>query len=194
MPSLVQNYRKRVVETRLEKFYSAFSQAGQLSIAEHGETNNWVLPNSGWTGSETKRFFETYYKPYLRLAKYCGTDVNKGCSYGWIDAHAAVVKFITEDGVSVGTVWGNALVFYVDVNAKQGPNKSGVDRFMFQLDGRSGSLMPYIWEAPGVEYDDNWNCKSRKCYMDVCKAAPADCAGLIRYDGWKIKDDYPIKF
>ena len=41
MPALVQNHRNKVVETRLEKFYSTMNQAVLLSEAANGDKKEW---------------------------------------------------------------------------------------------------------------------------------------------------------
>ncbi len=46
IPSLVQKYKERETVTRVKEFYSAFSQAYQLAILEHGTFDQWGLGDS----------------------------------------------------------------------------------------------------------------------------------------------------
>ena len=49
IPTLIQNYRKKVIENKLVKVYSLMNQAIKLSTIENGETSTWktfgISPN-----------------------------------------------------------------------------------------------------------------------------------------------------
>lgn len=38
------------------------------------------------------------------------------------------------------------------------------------------------------------NSQNRTNYKLACETVPENCAGLIQFDGWEIKDDYPFKY
>lgn len=42
LPTLIQNYKNRVVETRLKKFYSTMNQAVLMAEAQYGDKKNMV--------------------------------------------------------------------------------------------------------------------------------------------------------
>lgn len=83
IPTLIQNHRNQVVETRLKKFYSTINQAVQLAEAEYGDKKIWwqnkvTAPNSDVTEindnvieyrNESKRLFDKYLRPYLQITK-----------------------------------------------------------------------------------------------------------------------------
>ncbi len=47
IPSLVQKYQERVTVTKLKKVHSVLNNALRLSVAKHGEINNWGLGLAG---------------------------------------------------------------------------------------------------------------------------------------------------
>ena len=47
IPSLVQKYQERVTVTKLKKVHSVLNNALRLSVANHGEINNWGLDLTG---------------------------------------------------------------------------------------------------------------------------------------------------
>ena len=47
IPTLVQNYRQHVVETRLQKFYTTFNQAITMAEAQYGDKKEWYWDASG---------------------------------------------------------------------------------------------------------------------------------------------------
>ncbi len=68
IPTLVQGYKKQVVETRLQKFYSTMKQAVELSKIDNGETRTWELATED-TADEKEKFWNTYFAPYVSVLK-----------------------------------------------------------------------------------------------------------------------------
>ena len=48
LPTLIANYQKKVVETRLISFYSKINQAYRMSYAENGDTADWIKKSKFW--------------------------------------------------------------------------------------------------------------------------------------------------
>ena len=84
IPNLMGAYRKRVVETRLKKFYSAINQAIMLSENENGDKKDWVI-------KDTEEFWNLYLKKYLN-------HTNTEDSY---NASRKCKRIYFEDGSSV---------------------------------------------------------------------------------------------
>lgn len=77
----------------------------------------------------------------------------------------------------------------MDVNGKKGPNMAGRDLFVAQLDAKSN------------KFRMNGDGYSMATLMNFCGYDSAErnyrtlyCGALIKANGWKITDDYPIKF
>lgn len=81
LPTVMSNYRKSVVETRLAKFYTIANQAVKLSEVENGPMKYWETPNdivtddgpdvNGSTTIVTSLNVLEWYNKYL--AKYLKT-------------------------------------------------------------------------------------------------------------------------
>ena len=79
LPTLIQNYKKHVVETRLAKFYTTINQAIQMSETVNGDKRYWDELGKGfepddegnpdYTKPEAMAWFEKYLKPYLKYLK-----------------------------------------------------------------------------------------------------------------------------
>ena len=156
MPSLVQKHRERVVVTKLKKNYSTIQQAYLMAIQELGTPDLWNLEMSGT--DDTKNILY-YLKPYLNIAKYCGSEA-KGCwsSYtnslkgGVFTGHETLGRYskaVLSDGSSIltsvqsascGTYSGDVkelCAFYrVDINGTKPPNALGKDVFTFYMTKR----------------------------------------------------------
>lgn len=74
MPSLIQNYRKHVVETRLAKVYSVMNQAIKMTSAEYGEPTVWmkdcgITMAPTCTIEEVEDWFNTYLGKHMNTVK-----------------------------------------------------------------------------------------------------------------------------
>ena len=184
LPSVISNYRKTVVESRLKKFYSTFSQAVKLAEVEYGEVENW--PDIDLTQeSATEDWFNTYLRKHMNVS-----SVER-----MVHDYTVWVKFV--DGGAFGIRFANMnsnvfdMYFYPyakDVDKCQRDSNSqslctGVKYFTFQY--KKTGLQPY--GGFGLQ---------RSKLLDYCSGNPTMsyknfCTGLIFYDGWQIKDDYP---
>lgn len=107
LPSLIQNYKKKLVETKLKETYSILSQMMQSSIAENGESINWKYAKMGDDSYTEDTFFQTYLAEHVKLAYTCPKrtsfdqkEYNKG-----ICRNHNTDEFITQDGAKVN--WSN---------------------------------------------------------------------------------------
>ena len=60
LPTLIANYQKKVVETRLIAFYSKINQAYRMSYAENGDTVDWIETNKSYSYAEMVAWLEQY--------------------------------------------------------------------------------------------------------------------------------------
>ena len=73
IPNLLQSYRKKVVESRLEHSYAQMSQVFRMAEVDHGEMANWISElntstNTTLSTAEMLPFIKTYMMPYLKGA------------------------------------------------------------------------------------------------------------------------------
>lgn len=183
IPVLMSKYRANVAVTRLQKFYSTMQQALAKSEIDNNE------PMSDWTFAtmynydENMTFFETYLKKYLNVLKYKDGDYNPLPIKG--------VQVYLSDGSAF--VLDNFWIAFLP-NAQKLENDAmkalnGRDGFIFWLDKKK-KIIP-----AGYGYDRSALLnKYDACNLKVENDIRRSCAALIMLDGWKVADDYPIKF
>ena len=191
LPQIVHNYKKQEVEAKLKKFYTTMSQAVKLSEVDNGPAYYWTKDArmsdedgviiSNPTGALA--FYERYLAKYLKLIA---------------EPEEGNLKIALSDGSTVSMSIGYCLDMHFDYNGDKGANTLGVDRFDFLLCTEEGynaglsrnkqnpfdAYFPYSCARTGC---------SRTQLLNECKSNQLYCSGLLMYDGWEIKDDYPYK-
>ena len=99
MPALIDNHNKKVVEARLEKFYSSMNQAIRMAELDYGPREYWFEDNSDRTLQE--EWCKKYIIPYMNVTK-TGL-VNQGGSSGG----SAFFTIFFADGSAVSMALGN---------------------------------------------------------------------------------------
>ncbi len=167
MPSLVQNYQKKALETGLKKSYSVLSQAVQRMIEEDGE-----IPSRASVGSTRDNWiaFEKSLSQNLKIVKNCSVygfsnkcisgdsftswfnstykSYNKktlGTAGWWFDDG----MYILADGsfLFLDYSTSNDVLLNIDINGSKAPNALGHDVFLFAIDHETGKLRPYGGES-----------------------------------------------
>ena len=198
MPTLVANYKKKVTVTRLQKFYSTINQSLKLSETVNGAYEIWESVDH--LDSESMlNCWNKYSNGYFN-----GKKVEK-----------------TSDGIFVTASDGSGFGFYnpcdassichhvvfcvdykscksrIDLNSGKiyAYPFDGKNTFLFVMDGEKG-ISPYnINDTGGVSNEEGVRNTLLRCGSYGCaNDKKAYCAALIQYDGWEIKDDYPVKF
>jgi prepilin-type N-terminal cleavage/methylation domain-containing protein len=170
MPVLVANYQKKVIVTRMHKFYSAFNQALKLSEIDNGEISTWKF-GTLYNKASNVIFYETYLKDYFKVIKQDTYYEMKMPIHG--------VRLFLADGSAV-LIDNNWVNFYPVANKTA---KMGKDVFSFNI--TANGLLP---EGHGLSRGGLLlNCKEGTPNI----SAGSWCSALIMNDGWKIKDDYP---
>ncbi len=188
IPTVVRNYQKQQTVVKLKKNYSILNQALNMSEAENGAYSTWdsELLNT------PQKFFETYWKPYLKVQQMCSTP--NYCGYKtptpWQQTVIAGmesimgVQFLLTDGsfILIRTAFGGIenKVSYIlaDINGAKGPNIAGRDVFEFLYDNKG--VLPYCHTKTKSQVDAACKSDSKSC-----------CTDKILREGWEIKDDYP---
>ena len=190
LPTLIANYQKKVVETRLISFYSKINQAYRMSYAENGDTVDWIISDKNYSYNEMLDWLEKYIFPYMKHY-----DV-KQCN-GKTTGQIGVCVTIPDGSLYWFSIDNNGqdVIYFVngvfgDINPR---NKFG---FNFSKRVSFGStykqsmdfLDPYIlnWDGrrESLFTDGTWGCRKG------CTNC-AYCTKLIQLNGWEIPDDYP---
>ena len=184
IPTLISNNNKRIVETRLAKFYSTINQAIELSEVENGPKEKWDTLQ--WNQS-SEEWYAKYLAPYLKTTKVEFSDTNN-----------MTFKVYFPDGSSFIHSAGGAAFYPRQQNAGAGSIKAGRDYFNFDFHPESTSV---YYRNKGFEaFTNNWDGTEAMLRNDStwgCNASNDNkvyCTKLIQENGWKIPDDYPFKF
>ena len=202
MPVLVSNYRKQVVETRLQKFYSTVNQAIKMSEVDNGD-------KMFWTAADSDDFFNKYLKKYLKYLKYENKRV--GTSNDWrliylTDGSAFLFDLYgvwDDDGEQ--TVKTNGGHFIFCPSAKDCENGSernlyGRKQFVFAFWPNEDDSKFGYHKGRGVEpYMAHWDGDEEKLYTSSkygCNEESGNslyCTAVIQHNGWKIPKNYPYR-
>lgn len=196
MPTLIQNYQKHVTVVRLKHFYSLMSQAFEMSRIDHGDYSTWegnefysfacendsskCTSSTNGDGAKQLQWLEKYLLPYIKY-----TEVSSKGRY-------AIVGLPNGSGF---TTYNEHIFFCVkfrDCQAKLETYNSR-DRFIFLMPGPNVSKF-----STYIGHDGKWDGSRDQLINGIgnsvhkCKRGYfGNCAALIQYDGWQIKDDYP---
>ena len=192
IPVVLKEKDKKETITRLQKSYTVFQQSVRMAEIDNGENINWVQGTFGDAVS-TRKYFDTYWAPYLRIATYC--DTAQACGYktgqfyaidgvpAWtVETNANQTSVLLQDG-SVVIVASNTWI-NIDINGGKGPNVFGKDLFAYKL--QNGKLYP-----DGHSYTDGvvtWYCSKTGSHDGDGGSC---CLEKIVRDNWQIKSNYP---
>lgn len=200
IPTLVQNYRKKVVETKLVQFYSTFQQAMQRSEIDNGSIKYF---SQNPTKEDIQEWFNTYIEPYIN---YSSTYIEEAT--GFANSPAIIVLFNNGSAVQLKGTWSNSWLFFPDAkdikldvfqdnNGDEynyyDKNSFGIKIFTFRIDN-AGRLVPYVSNFDASpDIDELKNNPVLGCNPNASQER-AYCTKLIQLNNWKIPEDYPFKF
>ena len=216
IPTLVVNYQKKATATKVRKAYSELAQALKMAQAEHGDPNTWQVIKYSDSAENSEWFVDTYLRPYLKIARDCGTGNEAKTNCHMSSAGVYSYNFILSDGVGISVAaysYGESVQFTLTVNFKD-IRVGGVDDFGFLmlLEDMSKGLLPYGY-TEGVTREEiksgylvNYPDKTHQTDSINIACKPYDgedydedsgtyirhsCTYLLWVDNWEFKDDYP---
>ncbi|MDR1167384.1 MAG: type II secretion system GspH family protein [Heliobacteriaceae bacterium] len=216
MPGLVQNYRKKVWVTQLQKTVNVWENGMKLIMATDGVNR---LSDTEFAAA----YFDNYYssnaldilKEYFNITKTI-VDVYTQEHYfytlaGVDDAtgtqsSSGLNTFYTSDGAQFGYHLRAASgtqpigILTIDVNGNQKPNTFGRDAFWFFIDDRTGGLIPFgskrseeidASNVTSLLYTSDgvntyWNKNAQASGICSKTGYGNTCAARIIDDGWKM--------
>lgn len=201
-PALVQKYRNRVVETRLQKFYSTINQAVNMAELEYGDKKVWYEDMGGNQldshgnpiegSSNIDKWFTKYLAPHIKIIKKT-IESDGRPTYYFADGSALAV---------VHDTWSREWFFYTgnpDKCLKKHPNPYGICAFEFEFYPASTDVKwKYLYNRGFEPVKFNWDGQLSTLYNSSANGCASSdnrafCAAIIQYNGWKIPDDYPVK-
>ena len=218
LPSLINEYKKKEVETRLAHTYSTMTQAFKLAEADNGESQYWTKNIAGSSNisdmSIVDDFLTAYFIPYLnfntKIETIDGYGLKKfGYDIRYFNGYQMNEMRITRLNNGVILFWGMfigrqgicALHIVLDINGTKGPNRIGSDLFDMTYSLYDGEL--FMSGEKNIDGDKLTYSKKQNYQqlLDNCKrtttpdyfAPNYSCGAVIKLNGWKIPKDYPIK-
>ncbi|MDR1327726.1 MAG: type II secretion system GspH family protein, partial [Heliobacteriaceae bacterium] len=199
LPALMQNYKKRVVETKLKKVYNVVNNAIARDVAEYGDYSEWFTNCRDSGGSycsmdDAYAWVQQYFAPYIKTTKI--EKYNKST----LDNPQGILLYFADGSILEVKTYLQDYAYYIDKKALDNP-KRGINMFIFMFNPlRTDSGMSTYTQGKAFEpYAWNWNGTRAQLLSGVYNSCNASqgrifCTKLIQYDGWKIPDDYPFKF
>ncbi len=218
LPALTGAYRRRVIETELQKSYTLLNQLIRRSEAdnESAVTWDWEITNDS---EKTNQFFDKYFAPYLKIVdrkRAYGdkrwysvySSIGEGPSWNYNNVNNGDWVRLADGRAVLLSMWGREDVHYgtwsvvVSSAVRNSHLVSGRDVFAFAIninnDKSSVTVFPNSYR--------DWTCDSleqnRQSFINKCRAVDNSGAGiypehyctmLIYCNNWKIPDDYPVK-
>lgn len=193
IPSLVANHKKSEVTTKLKKIYSVVNQAINLAVSENGDINEWIIycGSSGapiCTSEQAMQWFNTYIGKHMQIIKSETLDggfnlyFNDGSILYIENCIYDMIFYLNKKALNSRVFGKNAFAFRFNPVLFSDQNVNNNAHTIKQ------SFEPYAYSWDGTRD----NLKNNSIYG--CANNGNFCAKLIQYDGWQIKDDYPVKF
>ena len=194
LPTLIANYNKQVVATKLKKFYTIMNQAVKLSEVKYGEFKYWDNTFTGNDADAMEAWWDKYFRPYIKTLK---TDQNGRSLLVYL---ADGTKFAIFNHLVAGldpSVSVSSIHLYFYPNAANRSNIHGKDYFTFYINSYTNKKWAVV-----EPYKFGWNGKrdmllsggSYSCNKNVADGDRHYCTALIQLNNWEIPDDYPFKF
>ena len=206
LPSVIQNYKKQEVLSRLKKSYAVIEQTVKMAEKDYGTITTWPE----WSDSEA--VLHKYFVPYLSGVKEFGKaksevialcyDQNSSMTFDnvfkyysqyvwWTGIHISnpfskgeTSSIALSDGTCIGlnpktdSLGVKPKMIFVDVNgSRRGPNVAGKDLFFFYINS-DGFVKPW-----GDGYQE-------ALLKNLCNSQSSSkgytCAARIIREGWQI--------
>ncbi len=189
MPALIANHKKKSTAVKVKKAYSIVSQALTRAQLDYGGMETWEYLSFSDDKVEERRnaskmFAAIYLKPYVNAIRYEENSTKKVNNL-----NMTTPQIYLSDGTSLFINTGGCYDILVDINGDKNPNEGGRDVFAFYLCKEGSSEFPKLYA-----YGNNYN-RDRETLKSLCLSNTfhQSCTGLLEYDGWEFKDDYPIR-
>ncbi len=190
LPTLIANYQKKVVETKVKTFYSKLNQAYWMSYAFNGDTVDWVEEYKYYSYEEMVDWLEKYIFPYMKHI-----DVRE-----FTDSNGQVFALvrIPDGGLYAFSINkdGQDVIYFANGKLEVNPRNKFQFQFSKRIEVALGAdkkqsmnfIDPYIvnWdeERESLFTNGTWGCRKG------CTNC-AYCTKLIQLNGWEIPDDFP---
>jgi len=207
LPMLAENYQRRIVETRLKRFYTTFNQAILRSIDVNGPYDGWgyfvneKLDVNAQTVSQSEliaNVFDLYLRPYLNIAqtqKVFYTNSTWTNLYYFSDGSAFLYN---------STKHNRDILYFpkdpVRCLKLKDVDRHGICSFNFIFSNKNIQDYKYLVNKGLEPFKWAWDGRLESLYHDAVYFHGCDigelgvrCSAIIQYNNWEIPADYPRK-
>ena len=202
LPTLIQYHRNKVVETRLEKFYSVFNQAIQMAEIKYGDKKYWYIDAAGidldedgnpiLSTSEIDKWFNKYLSNFIVIKRKADID-------------GRILYYLSDGSAFQFGIKGNASlrdIYFYPGNPERcsGTDKDMVGRCVFKFQYLPNNKDKNFYNKGLVPFSASWDIETldylkynseRGCYADT--PFKSYCTRVIQLNNWTIPKDYPWK-
>ena len=211
LPTLIQNYKRHEVETKLAKFYTVMNEAIRMSETVNGDKMYWEVLGNGFEEDEdgnvdkTKSiplaWYNKYLRDYLQVSKIEVNDILGSVMIYFNDGSLCLLRAASlhfypkaKDFMEFKILENEKIDYHVEI--------AGIKYFTFLFKPWSNTTGNKYHYKKGVEpYKAGWDGtkemlfnKSNIGCNENATNERAYCTALIQLNGWKIPKDYPFKF
>lgn len=201
LPTVVQSYKKKVVETRMTKFYATFNEAIKRSEVVNGSYMDWDFNVPEEDPNAVMAWQDKYLSPYIKTLK------KEVVSLGGRGKWYRVANWLPDGSLVLTcpyTTWfffPNAKDFEISCQKYCYTDYEAAGQKWFTF-----TFLPQhsLYYKKALEPWTNSNAVSSEAIINDttqgCKVNRPEggeralCAKLIQINGWKIPDNYPFKF
>ena len=204
LPMLAENYQRRVVETRLKKFYTTFNQAILRAVEYHGPSESWNYQFSAlyndvqnYKPREIEFAFNYYLRDYLNVVQEQQVFYTNGAE--------SKLYYLSDGSAFLFSPHTNVEVNFFPKNAAKCLRSSdsyGVCQFVFlynpkMVRNNCGRFYTYHCNKGLEPYMYNWDGTIEALYNGgygcAKKGGGFYCTALIQHNDWQFPKDYPRK-
>ena len=183
MPTLINNYQKKLAVTRLEHFSSMMQQAAKMrdkDIIEGDFVEMETTEVKPYNSDDMEKFYNKYWVPYIKSVNI--TKLNRGLLVEYANGSGA---FYFRNYLNPGGVTANSYIIFCPEYKYCKDAKA--DNYV--VDGKHTFT---LWNDGSVPLEFTYVPYTREQLLDFCKnGRKYYCASLIYFDGWQISKDYP---
>ena len=188
MPTLLQNYQKKVTAVRLKHFSSLMQQANQTynaqAMIKTVDSLDYIVPNDP---NSMMDYFNIYLKPYIKVNEV--EKKGRGLLVKLANGTGAYFQKLNDCPLEPNNLTCETyIIFCPNIKYCENINEAATSTSTFGIDGKSSFIMYTSGQAPSEYRINKW---SRETLIEAAKDSPYYCSSLIEFDNWEIKDDNP---
>lgn len=187
IPTLINNYQKKLAVTRLEHFSSMMQQAAKMrskDIMEGDFVEMQPKEVKAYNPDDMEKFYKQYWLPYVKTVNM--TKLTKGLLVEYANGSGAYFQktYLAPDEKDVTN---NSYIIFCP-EYKYCKDTDNTYDAAGSVDGRHSFS---LWNGGTVPLEFTYIPYSREQLIYKCKTNKYYCASLIYFDGWQISKDYP---